>query len=182
MPGKVNPVIPEMVIAGSRPSDRQRCRHHLGGRQRQPGAEHDDAVDAHNLLESIELLANASTTLRVRCVEGIEADRVRAGELAEANLIVVDRPQPSYRLRQGRRGGQGGLRLGAYDPRGGAGERSYGRGGARPSSRHRADDRRRRPLDGVLNGDDWLGALSLVDQAFHQLSTGPPPVYGSAPF
>ena len=32
MPGKVNPVIPEMVDAGGRPGDRKRRRHCLGRR------------------------------------------------------------------------------------------------------------------------------------------------------
>ena len=47
--------------AGRRPGDRQRRRHHLGGRQRQLRTQRDDAADRHNLLESVELMAGRPT-------------------------------------------------------------------------------------------------------------------------
>ena len=49
---------------------------------------------AHNLLESIELLANAADTFRERCIVGIEANVDRARDLAERNIIVVTALNP----------------------------------------------------------------------------------------
>ena len=94
MPGKVNPVIPEMVMQVAAQVIGNDAAITWGGANGNLELNTMMPLMAHNLLESIELLANASTTLRVRCVEGIEADRVRAGELAEANLIVVTALNP----------------------------------------------------------------------------------------
>ena len=94
MPGKVNPVIPEMVMQVAAQVIGNDAAVTWGGANGNLELNTMMPLMAHNLLESIELLANASTTLRVRCVEGIEADRVRAGELAEANLIVVTALNP----------------------------------------------------------------------------------------
>ena len=94
MPGKVNPVIPEMVMQVAAQVIGNDAAVTWGGANGNLELNTMMPLMAHNLLESIELLANASTTLRVRCVEGIEADRARAGELAEANLIVVTALNP----------------------------------------------------------------------------------------
>ena len=94
MPGKVNPVIPEMVM--------QVAAHVIGNDAAITWGAANGNLElnvmmpmiAHNLLEAIELLASASSTLRERCVEGIEADAERARELVEANLIVVTALNP----------------------------------------------------------------------------------------
>jgi fumarate hydratase class II len=44
---------------------------------------------AHNLLESIRLLANAVDNFSKRCVEGLEADRERCEEMIEKSLALV---------------------------------------------------------------------------------------------
>ncbi|NIO60533.1 MAG: aspartate ammonia-lyase, partial [Acidobacteria bacterium] len=49
---------------------------------------------AHNLLQSIGLLAAAANVFRDKCVDGIEADVERARELAERNIIVVTALNP----------------------------------------------------------------------------------------
>ena len=49
---------------------------------------------AHNLLESISLLANACDTFRKNCVDGIEANADRARELVERNAIIVTALNP----------------------------------------------------------------------------------------
>ena len=77
MPGKVNPVIPEMV--------NQVAFHVIGmdvtisfaaeGGQLQLNA--FEPVMAFGLLQSVTLLRNATMILRTRCVEGIEADPAR---------------------------------------------------------------------------------------------------------
>jgi fumarate hydratase class II len=45
-------------------------------------------VMAHNLLESIRLLANAARVFADRCVSGIEADKTRCAELVEQSLAM----------------------------------------------------------------------------------------------
>ena len=94
MPGKVNPVIPEMVM--------QVAAHVIGNDAAITWGAANGNLElnvmmpmiAHNLLEAIDLLTSASSTLRERCVEGIEADAERARELVEANLIVVTALNP----------------------------------------------------------------------------------------
>ena len=94
MPGKVNPVIPEMVMQVAAQVIGNDAAIAWGGANGNLELNVMMPMMAHNLLESIELLANASTTLRERCVDGIEADMERARELAEANLIVVTALNP----------------------------------------------------------------------------------------
>ena len=94
MPGKVNPVIPEMVMQVAAQVIGNDAAIAWGGANGNLELNVMMPMMAHNLLESIQLLANASTTLRERCVEGIEADVERARELADANLIVVTALNP----------------------------------------------------------------------------------------
>ncbi|NNC93725.1 MAG: class II fumarate hydratase [Acidimicrobiia bacterium] len=89
MPGKVNPVIPEatmMVAAQVMGNDAAIT---WGGANGNFELNVMMPVMAHNLLQSIELLANASTVLREKCVENIEADAGRASELLERNIIII---------------------------------------------------------------------------------------------
>jgi fumarate hydratase, class II len=89
MPGKVNPVIAESVL--------MICAQVAG---------HDAAITwscasgnfelntmmpliAYNLLDSIELLGAGTRNLAARCVEGLEANRARAGELVEHSLAMA---------------------------------------------------------------------------------------------
>lgn len=94
MPGKVNPVIPEMVMQVAAQVIGNDAAVTWGGANGNLELNTMMPLIAHNLLGSIELLASASTALRVRCVDGVEADAVRAGELAEANLIAVTALNP----------------------------------------------------------------------------------------
>ena len=94
MPGKVNPVMSEMMM--------QVCSQVIGNDTAITwgGANGNFELNvmmpliAHNLLQSISLLANAADTFRERCVEGIEADVERSRALAEANIIVVTALNP----------------------------------------------------------------------------------------
>src|SRR6202000_3243219 len=52
-------------------------------------------VIAHNLLQSIAILANVSRLLAERCVEGITANRERCLELVERSLAMVTSRVPS---------------------------------------------------------------------------------------
>ena len=94
MPGKVNPVIPEMVMQVAAQVIGNDAAVTWGGANGNLELNVMMPLIARNLLESIELLANAAAVLRERCVEGIEADRTRAAELAEANLIAVTALNP----------------------------------------------------------------------------------------
>jgi fumarate hydratase class II len=51
-------------------------------------------VIARNLIESIELLANASTALAQRCVAGLVADRDRMRSFAQASSAIVTALNP----------------------------------------------------------------------------------------
>jgi fumarate hydratase, class II len=89
MPGKVNPVIPEsvlMVAAQVVGNDTTITICGMGGNFElnvmMP-------VIAYNLLQSIEILANASRLLAETCVEGIVANRERCEELVERSLAMV---------------------------------------------------------------------------------------------
>jgi fumarate hydratase class II len=89
MPGKVNPVIPESLI--------QVCVQVIGN---------DSAITvaglsgnfelnammpliAYNLLQSIQLLANAVNNFSNRCVKGLKADRKRCEEMIEESLALA---------------------------------------------------------------------------------------------
>ena len=94
MPGKVNPVMSEMVM--------QVAVHVFGNDAAVTwGAANGNLelnvmmpVIAHNLLESISLVANAADVFRDKCVMGIEADTARSRDLAERNIIVVTALNP----------------------------------------------------------------------------------------
>jgi fumarate hydratase class II len=94
MPGKVNPVMSEMMM--------QVCAQVIGNDTAITwgGANGNFELNvmmpliAHNLLESISLLTNAANTFRERCVDGIEADVERSRDLAERNIIVVTALNP----------------------------------------------------------------------------------------
>ena len=94
MPGKVNPVIPEMVMQVAAHVIGNDAAITWGGANGNLELNVMMPMMAHNLLESIDLLATASATFWERCVHGIEADTVRARQLVEANLIVVTALNP----------------------------------------------------------------------------------------
>jgi fumarate hydratase class II len=89
MPGKVNPVIPEAVLMV--------CARVIGNDQTVAWAgatgnfELNVAIPvmATSLLESIRLLANASTVLADKTVVGLEANVDRARALAESSPSIV---------------------------------------------------------------------------------------------
>ncbi len=94
MPGKVNPVMPEMVMQVAAQVFGNDVTITWGGANGNFELNVMMPVIAHNLLESIELLAHASDTLRERCVDGIVANVERARQLVEANIIVVTALNP----------------------------------------------------------------------------------------
>ena len=89
MPGKVNPVIPEMVLMVSAQVIGNDATIAIGGMSGNFELNVMMPVIAYNLLQSIEILANASRLLADRCVAGIEANRERCEEMVEKSLAMV---------------------------------------------------------------------------------------------
>ena len=94
MPGKVNPSIPEMMnqvcfqVIGC---DTTICKAVEAG---QLELNVMMPVIAWNALHSSTILRNAMTSLRARCVEGIEADRERCRELLDRSTAVATALSP----------------------------------------------------------------------------------------
>ena len=89
MPGKVNPVIPEAVLMVAAQVVGNDTTINLAGMTGAFELNVMMPLIAFNLLQSIEILANASRLLAEKCVEGIEANRERNEELVERSLAMV---------------------------------------------------------------------------------------------
>jgi len=89
MPGKVNPVMSEMLM--------QVCAQVIGNDATVTWAGANGNFElntmmpvlAHNILESIRLLTNASEAFRTRCIEGLKANREHCHELVEYSMAMV---------------------------------------------------------------------------------------------
>jgi fumarate hydratase class II len=86
MPGKVNPVIPEVMMQVAAQVVGNDAAVALGGLSGQLELNAFVPLLARNLLQSIALLAAATRLLADRCVAGLEADRERAALLVERSL------------------------------------------------------------------------------------------------
>jgi fumarate hydratase class II len=89
MPGKINPVIPESVCQVVAQVTGNDAAINVGGQAGNFELNVMKPVMAHNLLQSIELVANVSDLLADRCVAGIEADEKTCAENAERSLSIV---------------------------------------------------------------------------------------------
>lgn len=94
MPGKVNPVMSEMMMMVAAHVIGNDTAVTWGGANGNFELNVMMPLIAHNLLESVELLANAADTFAERCVDGIEANDQRARELVERNAIIVTALNP----------------------------------------------------------------------------------------
>jgi fumarate hydratase class II len=94
MPGKVNPVVPEVVtqVAAQVIGNDQTIT--VGGMQGHFELNVFVPLIARNLLESIRLLAAASRLLAEKCVDGIEANRENAERYAELTLSAATALNP----------------------------------------------------------------------------------------
>ena len=94
MPGKVNPVIPEVVtqVAAQVIGNDQAIT--VGGLQGQFELNVFVPMIARNLLDSIKLLASASRLLAETCVAGIEANREQCERYAELTLSAATALNP----------------------------------------------------------------------------------------
>ncbi len=89
MPGKVNPVICEVVIQVSAQVIGNDAAITIAGSQGQFELNVRVPLIARNLLDSIKLLAAACRLLDTKCVQGIEADEEVAERHAEATLATA---------------------------------------------------------------------------------------------
>jgi len=94
MPGKVNPVIPEVVtqVAAQVIGNDQAIA--VGGMQGHFELNVFVPMMARNLLDSIRLLAAASRLLAEKCVNGIEANREQLERYAESTLSAATALNP----------------------------------------------------------------------------------------
>ena len=94
MPGKVNPVIPEVVTQVAAQVIGNDAAITVGGLQGHFELNVFVPVIARNLLESIELLASAARLFAEKCVDGIEANREICERYAELTLSAATALNP----------------------------------------------------------------------------------------
>ena len=94
MPGKVNPVIPEVVTQVAAQVIGNDAAITVGGLQGHFELNVFVPLLARNLLQSIKLLASASRLLDEKCVAGIEANREQCESYAELTLSAATALNP----------------------------------------------------------------------------------------
>ena len=94
MPGKVNPVIPEVVTQVAAQVIGNDAAITAGGMQGHFELNVFVPLLARNLLDSIKLLSSAARLLAEKCVDGIEANRERNEQYAESTLSAATALNP----------------------------------------------------------------------------------------
>jgi fumarate hydratase, class II len=89
MPGKVNPVIPEVVLQVSAQVIGNDTAITIGGLQGQFELNVRIPLIARNLLQSLALLTNTAKVFAEKCVDGITANKAGAAASAGATLAVA---------------------------------------------------------------------------------------------
>jgi fumarate hydratase class II len=89
MPGKVNPVIPEVVLQVSAQVIGNDTAITVAGMQGQFELNVRIPLIARNLLQSLQLLASTSSVFAEKCVDGIEVNRAGCSASAEATLAAA---------------------------------------------------------------------------------------------
>jgi fumarate hydratase class II len=89
MPGKVNPVIVESLMQACAQVIGNDAAITIGGFHGNLELNVMMPLIAHNLLQSIGLLANGAAIFRDKCVAGLRADEARIGEMIERSLALV---------------------------------------------------------------------------------------------
>ena len=94
MPGKVNPVIPEVVNQIAYQVIGNDLTVTLAAEAGQLQLNAMEPVIVLNILQSMRMLIRGMSVLREKCVIGIEADRERCRELLEGSLVTVTALNP----------------------------------------------------------------------------------------
>lgn len=89
MPGKVNPVIPEMIIQVAAYVMGAHLAVTIGGQNAPLELNIMKPLIAHQVLWSIHILTNGVKTFTHKCVVGIQANRKRCEELVEWSMALV---------------------------------------------------------------------------------------------
>ena len=89
MPGKVNPVIPEVVLQVSAQVIGNDTAVTIGGMQGQFELNVRIPLMARNLVDSIQLLTSSSRLFAEKCIDGIEANRAGTDASAGGTLAVA---------------------------------------------------------------------------------------------
>ncbi len=103
MPGKVNPVIPEMVNQVAFAVLGTDLTVTLAAEAGQLQLNAFEPIICHSLLQSIGWMDKAFDTLRTHCVEGIEVNREHLLGVSARERRDGDRAHPGARLRAGQR-------------------------------------------------------------------------------
>jgi fumarate hydratase class II len=94
MPGKVNPVIPEVVLQVAAQVIGNDTAITIGGLEGNFELNVRVPLIARNLLDSIKLLSSAATVLAEKCVEGIQANQEGCRRSAEMTLAAATALNP----------------------------------------------------------------------------------------
>lgn len=94
MPGKVNPVIPEVVNQIAYQVIGNDLTVTLAAEAGQLQLNAMEPVIVLNILQSMRMLTRGMKVLREKCIDGIEADRERCRELLESSLVAVTALNP----------------------------------------------------------------------------------------
>jgi fumarate hydratase class II len=94
MPGKVNPVMPEVVTQVAAQVIGNDTAISIGGMQGHFELNVFVPLLARNILDSVKLLASASRLFAEKCVEGIEANRENCERYAELTLSAATALNP----------------------------------------------------------------------------------------
>jgi fumarate hydratase class II len=94
MPGKVNPVMPEVVTQVAAQVIGNDAAITIGGMQGHFELNVFVPLIARNILDSVKLLASASRLFAEKCVDGIEAQRENAQRYAELTLSAATALNP----------------------------------------------------------------------------------------
>ncbi|MFT3988695.1 aspartate ammonia-lyase [Aestuariivirga sp.] len=94
MPGKVNPVIPEVVNQIAYQVIGNDLTVTMAAEAGQLQLNAMEPVIVLNILQSMRMLIRGQRTLREKCIIGIEADRERCRELLEGSLVAVTAINP----------------------------------------------------------------------------------------
>jgi len=89
MPGKVNPVIPEVVIQAAAQVSGNDVAVNIGGQWGVLELNTMLPLMGYNLLQSAKLTAAAARAFAEKAIEGLEADERRCQELIEGSLMLV---------------------------------------------------------------------------------------------
>jgi aspartate ammonia-lyase len=94
MPGKVNPVVPEVVNQIAYQVIGNDLTVTLAAEAGQLQLNAMEPVIVFNILQSMRMLMRGMVVLRERCIDGIEADEERCRELLDGSLVLVTALNP----------------------------------------------------------------------------------------